>query len=98
MTLAGTRVLESEIFSVGKYAEAHRWADFPDEGIRFYLDEDRWSYLTVRPSGTSQCLRYHIQLKAQNLTRDNIIQKKVDTNRLAQRMISGIRSMVEIEG
>ena len=98
LTLAGTPVIESEIFSVGKYAEAHRWMDFPDEGIRFYFDEDRWSYLTVRPSGTSQCLRYHIQLKAQNLTRDNIIQKKVDTNRLAQRMISDIRTMVEIEG
>ena len=94
--LGGLRVLDSEIFTVGKYADAHQWPEFPDEGIRFYFDQERWSYLTIRPSGTSQCLRYHIQLKAKDLSRENIIQKKLDTNRVAKGIISNIRKKVEI--
>lgn len=95
ITLGDTPVLSSEIFSIGKYAEAHRWPDFPDEGIRFYFDEDRWSYLTVRPSGTSQCLRYHIQLKADTMNNENLIEQKMATNRNAKNIIADIRRLSE---
>ncbi|MBM3263022.1 MAG: hypothetical protein FJY97_06290 [candidate division Zixibacteria bacterium] len=94
LVLGSVPVLDAEIFVTGKYAEAHRWPDFPDEGIRFYFDSARWSYLTVRPSGTSQCLRFHIQYKAEGLTRENLIEKKRETRRTAQAIIADIRNKV----
>jgi hypothetical protein len=35
---------------------------FPDEGVRFYLG-DEFNHVTVRPSGTGNSLRFHIQLR-----------------------------------
>ena len=96
--LGGLPVLNSEVFVVGKYAEAHQWADFPDEGVRFYFDEAKWSYLTVRPSGTSQCLRFHIQYKAEGLTRDTLVEGKSEANRVARAIISDIRTLTGASG
>lgn len=96
--LGGLRVLSSEVFVVGKYAEAHQWVDFPDEGVRFYFDQSKWSYLTVRPSGTSQCLRFHIQYKAEGLTRDNLVGRKSEANRVARAIIADIRSLTGASG
>ena len=94
LSFGGIPVLSSEIYVAGKYADAHQWPDFPDEGIRFYFDEAGWSYMTIRPSGTSQCLRFHVQLKAENVTRDNLIDKKIETNRLARAIIAEVRERV----
>lgn len=94
ISFGGAVALSSEIFVAGKYAEAHAWPDFPDEGIRFYFDEDKWSYMTIRPSGTSQCLRFHVQLKAKDVTCENLMEKKIETNRLARAIITDVRSRV----
>ena len=83
------------MFIVGKYAEAHQWPDFPDEGVRFYFDEEKWSYMTVRCSGTSQCLRFHLQLRAEGVTRENLVLKKKETNRLARDIVADIRYRVQ---
>ena len=94
LSFGGLPVLSSEIYVVGKYADVHQWPDFPDEGIRFYFDEAGWSYMTIRPSGTSQSLRFHVQLKAENVTRDNLIDKKIETNRLARAIVADVRERV----
>ena len=92
--LNGVPVVSSETFVAGKYADAHQWPGFPDEGIRFYFDEERFNYLTVRPSGTAQCLRFHIQLKAKNLSRENLDKIKYKTRQEALGIISAIRGLV----
>ena len=79
---------------VGKYADTHKWPGFPDEGIRFYFDEEKFNHLTVRPSGTSQCLRFHIQLKAKNLSRNRLPEIKQETRRRARGIIAAIREIV----
>jgi len=94
LSLDGNPVLSSETFVAGKYAEAHQWPGFPDEGIRFYFDEERLDYLTVRPSGTSQCFRFHIQLKAENLSRARLAEQKQATRQRARRMIDAMRGLV----
>lgn len=94
LSLDGLPVRSSETFVAGKYADAHQWPGFPDEGIRFYFDEERLNYLTVRPSGTSQCLRFHIQLKAENLSRNGLAQQKHETRRRARRIIHAMRDLI----
>ncbi len=94
LTLDGLPVLSSETFVAGKYADAHQWPGFPDEGIRFYFDEEKLNYLTVRPSGTSQCFRFHIQLKAENLSRNRLAEQKQETRLRARRVIDAMRDLV----
>lgn len=94
LSLDGLPVLSSETFVAGKYADAHQWPDFPDEGIRFYFDEERLNYLTVRPSGTSQCFRFHLQLKVERLSRNRLAEQKQETRRRARRVIAAMREMV----
>ena len=94
LSLNGSPVLSSEIFVAGKYADAHQWPGFPDEGIRFYFDEERLNYLTVRPSGTSQCFRFHIQLKAEKLTRNRLAEIKHETRIRARGIIAAMRELV----
>ena len=94
LSLDGLPVRSSETFVAGKYADAHQWPGFPDEGIRFYFDEERFSYLTVRPSGTSQCLRFHIQLKAENLSHRGLAQQKYETRKRARRIIHAMRDLI----
>ena len=92
--LNGNLIISSETFVVGKYADTHKWPGFPDEGIRFYFDEEKFNHLTVRPSGTSQCLRFHIQLKAKNLSRNRISEIKQETRLRARGIIAAIREIV----
>ncbi len=58
--IGGREVTETRYYWTGKYDGAN-WQGFPDEGLRFYMG-DRWNYITVRPSGTSNSLRFHVQL------------------------------------
>lgn len=94
LSLDGLPVRSSETFVAGKYADAHQWPGFPDEGIRFYFDEERLNYLTVRPSGTSQCLRFHIQLKAENLSRNGLARQKYETRMRARKIIHAMRDLI----
>jgi len=97
------KVLSIQSYRTGKYDALHRWRldeslpyfnGFPDEGIRFFFDEHQESHLTVRPSGTSQCLRFHVQLKAQNVDHNNLYDKKRDTYQLAKDIVADIRKII----
>lgn len=58
--LGGRRVQKAIKYWTGKYDEVN-WPGFPDEGLRFFF-EDEQNYLTIRPSGTSNALRFHVHL------------------------------------
>jgi len=95
------KVVSIEDFRTGKYDALHRWKEypdiedfngFPDEGIRFYFDDTGLNHLTVRPSGTSQCLRFHVQLKAENVTENNLLDMKVRIDQEAKAIAKWIRT------
>lgn len=90
-------VLRTEVYQTGKYDKLHRWKGFPDEGIRYYFDESRLNHLTIRPSGTSQCLRFHVQIKAEGVTKDNIVRRKIETWETAKTIITDARKLLGVK-
>ncbi len=63
------KVTSARKYWTGKY-DAINGIGFPDEGLRFYLEdsnthrEDKRNHVTIRPSGTTNSLRFHVQLHA----------------------------------
>ncbi|MBN1893245.1 hypothetical protein JW906_02075 [bacterium] len=102
LSFAGQKTVRIESYRTGKYDGLHRWKHhdlpycngFPDEGIRFFFDEEGYNHLTVRPSGTSQCLRFHIQLKGQDVRQDNLCHKKEEYYRLAKDIVADARKKI----
>lgn len=92
--IGGKKVLSTERYYTGKYEELHRWPGYPDEGMRFYFDKEGINHLTIRPSGTSHCIRFHVQLKAENVTKENLIKKKVETYKVAKKIVADIRKKI----
>ncbi|MBN1559729.1 hypothetical protein JW998_05735 [candidate division KSB1 bacterium] len=104
LSFAGQKVVSVEAYRTGKYDALHRWKQyeelpyyngFPDEGIRFFFDEaGGLNHLTVRPSGTSQCLRFHVQLKAADVNSANLCHKKEQYHNLARQIVADVRQKV----
>jgi len=103
LSFSGRKVLDVKSYRTGKYDMLHRWKryeelpyfnGFPDEGIRFFLDEEKLSHLTVRPSGTSNCLRFHVQLKVKDLYENNLCDKKLEYHQLARDIVADIRKKI----
>lgn len=92
LVFAGAKVLSVERYATGKYDELHGWKGFPDEGIRFFFDKEKLSYLTVRPSGTSQCIRFHIQLHAP-VSKSDLLEKKAETYKRAKEIVADARKL-----
>lgn len=88
--LCGLKATSTYVYKTGKY-DAVNWVGFPDEGIRFYFDNDPYTYLTIRPSGTSNALRFHFQIKAPDVTQANLIEKKREIRRKAKEVIKTLR-------
>ena len=59
LILGGRKVTSASKFWTGKY-DSVNGAGFPDEGLRFYFG-DEINHATVRPSGTTNSLRFHVQ-------------------------------------
>jgi phosphomannomutase len=89
LNIGSRKVSRAEIYKTGKYDIQHGHTKetgfdpkrretfwFPDEGIRFYFD-DEFNHLTIRPSGTSQSLRFHIQLRDKNVNQNNLLRKRI---------------------
>lgn len=93
VSLAGMEVKSTSIYWTGKY-DAANFDGFPDEGVRFYFDEDHWNYLTFRPSGTSNALRFHLQLHEPNVTKETLPQTKKDLKDKAVAVIAELRKIV----
>jgi hypothetical protein len=84
------------MYRTGKYDRLYPASGsfvFPDEGLRFYFNADKLSHLTVRPSGTGNSLRFHVQLHS-DVTRDNLVAKKAELRKLAVAITDDIRQIV----
>jgi len=64
MIIAGNEIVDVDTqsqYRSGKY-DTDDYPDFPDSGIRFYLNKEKTSYITVRPSGTEPKIRIYVQI------------------------------------
>jgi phosphoglucomutase len=96
LKIGGFSIKSACIYRTGKYdhiyAKTHDF-HFPDEGVRFYFDHNRLSHLTIRPSGTSNALRFHIQLHSP-VDKTNLVQKKKECHEAANTIMKDIRKKV----
>ncbi len=93
LELGGLPVLGAVAYRTGKY-DAINWPGFPDEGYRFYFDEQRRSHLTIRPSGTSNALRFHVQLFGGHPPRNDLIGKKAKLRATTVQIVNDIRKLI----
>ena len=84
------------MYRTGKY-DAVNWAGFPDEGYRFFFDDERRSHLTIRPSGTSNALRFHVQLFGGHPAPDELIRRKGELRVTTVQMVKDIRGLIGAE-
>jgi len=85
------------IYRTGKYDALYPPTpdfQFPDEGVRFYFNTNRLEHLTIRPSGTTNSMRFHIQLHAP-VDKDNLIEKKKELHGSARQIADHIRELVK---
>jgi len=78
LEIAGLPVTSAVIYRTGKYDTIYEPTydfQFPDEGVRFYFGT-KLSHATVRPSGTGNSLRFHVQLHEPDPRSDLIGSKK----------------------
>jgi phosphomannomutase len=78
LEIAGRKVRWGVIYRTGKYDEIYPPSEdyrFPDEGVRLFFDEERLQHITIRPSGTGNSLRFHIQLH-EKPTEANLVETK----------------------
>ena len=64
LKIADLEVTSAVVYRTGKYDAIYEPTEefqFPDEGIRFYFG-NKLNHATVRPSGTGNSLRFHVQL------------------------------------
>jgi phosphoglucomutase len=91
-TLAGKEIISSTTYLTGKY-DAQNWPGFPDEGIRLYFSEDKYDWLIIRPSGTSNALRFHVQLRAEAVTEENLPKQKKELLETAKAIVAEVREI-----
>jgi phosphoglucomutase len=86
-------VHDAALYRTGKYDHVYTPTydfQFPDEGIRFYFDAERLNWAIVRPSGTGNALRLHVQLHTP-VTEQNLIAKKGELMRAATEVMDLLR-------
>jgi len=94
LSIGGREVLDAVIYRTGKYDHVYppSWSfEFPDEGIRFYFDRQRLDWLLVRPSGTGNSLRLHVQLHS-GVQQSNLIERKAELRSAGQAIVDDIRN------
>ncbi len=97
LILGGLPVKSACIYRTGKYDAIYPPTydfQFPDEGIRFFFDDARLSHLTVRPSGTGNSLRFHVQLHT-TPTRSNLIAEKAKLRARGKAILDNIRKLLK---
>lgn len=79
LEIADIPVKSACIYRTGKYDIIYPPSydfQFPDEGVRFFFDDEKTQHVTIRPSGTGNALRFHVQLHDNSVTKSNLIEKK----------------------
>jgi phosphomannomutase len=97
--IGGVPVKSAVIYRTGKYDAIYPPTYeflFPDEGIRFFFDEEKLDHLTIRPSGTGNALRFHIQLHENRVADQNtLIEKKEELHHKGEAIMDGIRELLK---
>ncbi|MBI5914591.1 MAG: hypothetical protein HY842_04380 [Bacteroidetes bacterium] len=95
-SIGGLPVTGVAMYRTGKYDHVYPptpdWV-FPDEGIRFYFG-DEYNHLTVRPSGTGNALRLHIQLHTFDVNGRNLVNRKKLLRKQAKKIADHIRELL----
>lgn len=97
LKLGGLPVKSACIYRTGKYDAIYPLThdfQFPDEGVRFFFDDDKLSHATVRPSGTGNSLRFHIQLHDGAVTESNLTEKKGRLRAQGKAIMDNIRELL----
>ncbi len=97
ISIGDFEVKSSIIYRTGKYDHVYPPTDtfqFPDEGIRFYFDEELQSHLTIRPSGTGNALRFHVQLH-QYVNNQNVRSQKKVLRAKAKGIVDDLRNLLD---
>ena len=79
-------------YSTGRY-DTKFWKDFPDEGIRFFLDSEI-NHITIRSSGTEPKIRIFIQYKIADLDENNITEKKLFAKNLVKKLSDDFEKLI----
>lgn len=98
LKIAGLPVRSACIYRTGKYDIIYPPTydfQFPDEGIRFFFNEDKTEHVTIRPSGTGNALRFHIQLHNDSVTESNLIEKKAELRSKGKSIMDNIRELLK---
>ena len=85
-------ITASEVYYTGKY-DRPDWQGFPDEGIRYYLGHEL-DYVTVRPSGTTNSLRFHVQLFGGAPPEDRAWEKRLKLEDEGRELVQHLRELL----
>lgn len=91
-TFAGRGLTGARKYWTGKYDGAN-WKGFPDEGIRLYLGSDL-DHVTIRPSGTTNSLRFHVQFHQPVVGPDGVWTRRVELEQEARRLVTHLRDRI----
>jgi len=91
--LANMAISRIEKYSTGRYDKKY-WKNFPDEGIRFFLS-DKKSHITIRSAGTESKIRIFVQYKISDITKENLPKKKLDGEKLVQKIAYDVKEILE---
>ena len=92
LEINGRAVTETKYYWTGKYDGAN-WTGFPDEGLRFYFG-NRDNHVTVRPSGTSNSLRFHVQLHGGTVEEKDAWARRLELESEAVALIDELRRIL----
>ena len=96
LKIGGQEVTDVKMYRTGKYDHVYPvtpdWI-FPDEGIRFFFG-DKLNHLTVRPSGTGNSLRFHVQMHTYKVNAKNIVRQKGALRKKALRIVNDVRKIL----
>ncbi len=98
LEIAGLPVKSACIYRTGKYDIIYPPSydfQFPDEGVRFFFDDEKLQHVTIRPSGTGNALRFHVQLHDNLVTESNLIEKKEQLLSRGRAIMDGIRDLLK---
>jgi len=98
LEIAGLPVKSACIYRTGKYDMIYPPTydfQFPDEGVRFFFDNEKINHVTIRPSGTGNALRFHIQLCDGSVGRSNLIEKKERLRKKGKAIMDSIREILK---
>jgi phosphoglucomutase len=94
--VAGMPVRSAVIYRTGKYDRIYPPSGnfvFPDEGVRLFFNDAKTDHVTIRPSGTGNSLRFHVQLHSA-VTKDNLIAKKKELREKAKAIVDDVRKIL----